>query len=671
MRFVGLAALLVAASSAAQTADPAYSELDKAYERLRGRDYAAAITAFCRAAELAPQRPDIRKNLAYTLLKIGEPEAARDQFAEAMRLDPKDHHVALEYAFLAYETGQQRIARLVFDRVRNTAGADAAARATAEQAFQNVDRPLAEGIRRWSQALEQDANNFSAHEELARLAEQRSEWALAATHYEAARRIKPAERRLLLDLGRAWKETGRVEQAIAALLAASRGAEPRTAEAARALLPDRYPYVYEFRAAIALDPPNVELRRELAYLLLEMGDKPKAEAEFQQITKDAPDDMLSAAQFGFLLWKRGEVATARPLLEKVLATPDVDEELADRVRSALELPKGLKRRDDSARKQDATLEARELAEKSYKAGYLKDALKYLTIVHENDPADYDVMLKLAYTHNMLKQDRQALDWFKLARYSPDPSVAGEAQRAYQGLLPQFQRFRTTTWTMPFFSSRWKNAFNYGQIKTELKSPLPVRPYLSMRFVGDARGSTGGPSFPQYLSETAFIVGAGIATPVHRGLMAWAEAGAALSYLRRADQTSRARPDYRGGVSFTRARGRLLGAEKPGLFFENHEDGVFVSRFNNSLLFYTQNKIGYTRGNAQVYWNANLTTDAKRQSWANFAETGPGIRFRLPSMPPALAVSVDVMRGFYTINEGNPRGPNYYDVRAGIWYAFTR
>ena len=74
-----------------------------------------------------------------------------------MRLDPGDHHVALEFAFLANETGHQRVARLVFDRVRATGNA------TAEQAFQNVDRPLGEGIARWQQALERDPNNFSAH----------------------------------------------------------------------------------------------------------------------------------------------------------------------------------------------------------------------------------------------------------------------------------------------------------------------------------------------------------------------------------------------------------------------------------------------------------------------------------------------------------------------------
>ncbi len=40
-----------------------------------------------------------------------------------MRLDPTDQHVALEYAFLCYETKQQALARRIFDRIRKTGDA--------------------------------------------------------------------------------------------------------------------------------------------------------------------------------------------------------------------------------------------------------------------------------------------------------------------------------------------------------------------------------------------------------------------------------------------------------------------------------------------------------------------------------------------------------------------
>ena len=155
-----------------------------------------------------------------------------------MRLDPADDHVALEYAFLCYETKQQAVARRVLDRIRNKGNA------TAAEGFENVDRPLREGIARWSRAVEMSPDNFSAHEELARLAEQRDELALAAVHYERAWRLRPERRSLLLDLGRVWRSQNRKEDAMSALLAASRSSEPRVAEQARELLPERYPYVF-------------------------------------------------------------------------------------------------------------------------------------------------------------------------------------------------------------------------------------------------------------------------------------------------------------------------------------------------------------------------------------------------------------------------------------------
>src|SRR5579871_5540339 len=157
--------LAAAAVACAQTPDPA----ERGYAALRARDYDAAIAAFL----AAPDRANIRKDLAYTYLKVGESELARDQFHEAMRLDPADITAALEYAFLCYETNQQAEARRIFDRLRKTGNA------IAEQAFHNIDDPLSAGIARWRKAIELGADNFSVHFELAILAEQRDDLALA------------------------------------------------------------------------------------------------------------------------------------------------------------------------------------------------------------------------------------------------------------------------------------------------------------------------------------------------------------------------------------------------------------------------------------------------------------------------------------------------------------
>src|SRR5260370_1889768 len=186
--------LLVSTLAWAQAPDPAAA----AYLALQGKQYDNAIRFFLLGIDAAPARAAIRKDLAYTYLKVGENEAARDQFAAAIRIDPADFHAALEFAFLCHETQMQAEARRAFHPVR-VAG-DAVSRATAEQAFQNIDRPLAAGIERWTKALELAPDNFSAHYELAVLAEQRDELELAAQHYRAAWETFHGRKQAVLEL---------------------------------------------------------------------------------------------------------------------------------------------------------------------------------------------------------------------------------------------------------------------------------------------------------------------------------------------------------------------------------------------------------------------------------------------------------------------------------------
>ncbi len=668
--------VLAFGSISAQPPDPAYQLLERAYQALHDKSYDQAIASFGQAVALSPNRASIRKDLAYTLLKVGENEAARDQFGEAMRLDPADEHVALEYAFLCFETKQQAEARRIFDRIRQSG--EAPFKDTAEQAFQNIDQPLATGIARWLKALEVSPDNFSAHQELAALAEQRDQLDLAAEHYEKAWKLRPGERSFMLDLGRVWKMLGRTEEANIILLAASRGGQPRVAERARELLPDRYPYPYEFEKALAVDPNNLELRREYAYLLLAMGKKDDAERQFQALHEAVPSDLLTSAQLGFLYLNRQDYAHAQPLLDQVLKGDD--DELADRVRSALKLPQTLRNRSGST--QQTSQEAKALAEKSMKAGYLKDALKYLTIAHENDPVDFSVMLKLGWVYNILHDDREAVKWFNLASKSPDSSISSEAGKAYHNLASQFALFRTTVWIYPFYSSRWHDAFGYGQVKTELRlGHLPFRPYLSMRLDGDIRGNIGptaGTLNPEYLSESSLIFAAGVATLPWRGITGWFEAGESVNYLASRTDEGVMIPDYRGGISGAKGFGHLMNSAK-GFYFETNDDMVFVSRFQDDLLFYSQNRGGYTLAplegfggfQSQLYWNVNATGDRLHQYWANYAETGPGIRFRFRDLPKSLLFSVNFLRGAYLVNLDNPRRPNFFDLRVGLWYAFTR
>ncbi len=309
------------------------------------------------------------------MLKTGDSEAAREQFGEAMRLEPADLHLALEYAFLCFEArdnapARKAEARRIFARIRKSD--DAVLRATAAQAFKNIDVPLAAGIARWQHVLANSPPTYSALYELAQLAEQRDELDLAATSYRVAFQLQPDRKSVLLELARVEKARANPDGAIAALLAASRGGETRSAELAREQLPDRYPYVYEFRKALEIDPGSDALHRELAYLLLAMSEKnfgPPDEAvqEFKRIVDASPGDYVAAAQLGLLYLAADQNSLAMPILKNVLA--HADSVTANHVRMALKLPLLLEER----RTDDSQLDPLLLGERSYQAGFFKDA----------------------------------------------------------------------------------------------------------------------------------------------------------------------------------------------------------------------------------------------------------------------------------------------------------
>jgi len=401
----------------------------------------------------------------------------------------------------------------------------------------------------------------------------------------------------------------------------------------------------------------VELRRELAYLRLEMGDRAEAEKEFETVVARAPEDLLSAAQLGFLRLNRGDAAGADPLLQKVLAGGDDD--LADRVRTALHMPQTLRRRPEEPRAKVSTA-ARELAEKSLEKGYLKDALKYLETAHENDPLDFKVMLKLGWTYNVLKDDQQAVRWFNLARRSPDRSTASEASRAYHNLQPGLERFRTTVW-------RSRCSRRAGMTRSPTRRPrrsCGFRTGSSARMHPRASSATREARWRWRASGRSIFQSA-----------AWFSVGSRHGHVARRHELVRsgrvpeipadrigARPRGAGlsrGLSYAKGFGGLLARGAHGAFAETNDDGVFVSRFANDTLLYSQNRAGYTLRaaeaaaglHAQFYWNCNATVDSRGEYWANYVETGPGVRFRFEGLPASLLFSVNAVRGAYLLNEG--------------------
>jgi thioredoxin-like negative regulator of GroEL len=78
-----------------------------------------------------------------------------------------------------------------------------------------------------------------------------------------------------------------------------------------------------------------------------MNQNAPAEKQFAALVERAPDDLLAVAQLGLLKLARGDTKGAMPFLNRILASDN--EELADRVRKALEKPQSLRGRAEEPR----------------------------------------------------------------------------------------------------------------------------------------------------------------------------------------------------------------------------------------------------------------------------------------------------------------------------------
>ena len=643
--------------------DAAYSALQRAYAALTAEDYDQAVAGFRESLALNAAQPQVEKELAYALLKTGATHDAREAFTRAVALDPADELAAMELAFLQHETGQAAEALTTFERLSGSD--DAQLRELASATARNLRAELDAAIARWVEAIAQDPANRSVHLELADLYAQSNQPAEAAAQYLKGWRLPgPDGDEVLVKLGRARLSADDPEGAHGAWLLAAQSAETRIAETAKSLLPQRFPWANEFRAALALDPQHAALRRELAYLLLEMDQPAEAIAEFETLLAAHPNDYQAAAQLAFLYQEAGDTARAAALLAK--AQESRDPNVAE--------PAGIQLQ---AIREERSAPLREMGEKSLEKSYLLDAQRQFAEAYSANPADYAAALKLGVVYNLMQQDREAIEWFRIATASDDPRIAEQASRSYANLAPQYRFARTTVWMYPFYSRRFSTVFGYAQAKTEFRiGNSPVKPYVSLRLAGDVRRRAGGSS-PSLLSESALIAAVGASARLNHGLTLWGEAGESFSYLGATpDGVPRAAPDYRGGANWFRARGATLGGDEPGAFYEANVDVVYVSRFNDDVLAYSQFRPGYRLPNrgllrSQVYWNWNITSDTSREYWGNYVETGPGIKLRVPAVAPPMDFSVDFVRGVHLSNRGNERGPNYFDLRIGVWYSFTR
>jgi len=167
------------------------------------------------------------------------------------------------------------------------------------------------------------------------------------------------------------------------------------------------------------------------------------------------------------------------------------------------------------------------------------------------------------------------------------------------------------------------------VKTEVRlGHLPFRPYVSLRFDGDTRGTTRE-IVPQYLSQSAFILGVGLATNTWHHAMLWAEPERRPVIWPTTREAPGSRlPRWRLGIAALRP---LLGAEAPGWFAETNGDGVFVSRFQNDFLVLLAESLRLHAPALGAFAPSSSPPGTSRlihsAYWANFVELGPGLRLR--------------------------------------------
>ena len=398
-----------------------------------------------------------------------------------MRLDPADTHVALEYAFLCYETRQQAEARRTFDRLRQTGDP------TAEQAFQNIDRPLAEGIARWTQALATRPRQLQRP---------------SGTRYSrrTARRIRPRRRPLPRGLppppgppripARPRPRLDELKDTPRSLHARSSPppAAPIRASPSRPAnsCPPAIPYVYEFEQALQLDPANLDLRRELAYLLLEMEQqrtrrtgvpeaprtRPGRPALRRPTRLPAPEPQRShrrptPARPGAPRRRR---RTGRPRPHRPQAAPDPPPLRRDAPRAGLNRSQNPGREEPQSR----------LPERRRQVPHHRPRVRPRRLRRHAEAG-------LGLQHPAPGRRRRAL----VQPRPPEsrPRHRRRSRHAYATCAPPSRASAPPPGLSPFFSSRWNDAFGYGQVKTEFRlGQPPIRPYLSIRFVGDAQHS---------------------------------------------------------------------------------------------------------------------------------------------------------------------------------------
>jgi protein O-GlcNAc transferase len=197
----------------------------------RRGDSTIAEGHFARAASLAPDRPELHRELGNTLLALGRPGDAVAAFEAALALNPND------------------VAAL------NGLGIAALHR-----------RQFVEAIDAFQRALALDPGLVAAANNLGNVHRERGELSEAEAWYRRALALAPERASAANNLAVALRDQGKLREAIS-----------------------------EFRHALALDPASVAARANLGAALSQIGERGEALAEFRRAFGEDPKSERAAA----------------------------------------------------------------------------------------------------------------------------------------------------------------------------------------------------------------------------------------------------------------------------------------------------------------------------------------------------------------------------------------
>jgi tetratricopeptide (TPR) repeat protein len=422
--------------------------------------------------------------------------------------------------------------------------------------------------------------------------------------------------------------------------------------------------VEDFQKALAANPSNSRLRKDLGYAYLAAGSPKDAAGQFEAVYREHPDDLRTALDLGYVLEQLHQDDAALQCFET--AGRSTDPQISGPAQQALANLRASQRQAQKQRAYDLLAQ-----------GKRAEALQLFEAVREVDPSDSATTMQLGYLYASAGRMTQAREMFTLERDNPDPQAASQAAAALELVNRESRLWFTSFYAAPFYQSRFANQINPLNAKIGLRSDRYLQPYVGLRLNRDVRSRSG--TLPEIFSDNSAVLALGVQSSIlGKGTNLYAEAGTAVSLLSQPTH-GRAVPDYRAGLTWFRSWGTSftgdagLHGRELSLTGSAYSDVGFYSRYDHNVIGYLQVREGLNLPTArllpvQVLAAVNFLGDSNGNFYNNVIEAGPDLRLAPFRRLLGVWIEAQYLRGIYTRHDlANPYGPRYEDVRVFlIW-----